>query len=80
MKQYVVVAEEKGIQFLQENFMPGLFKFIEVQGMPLTGQNAYALVTPIVAPITPAVVNTTAPAESKVEKPPEVVGIEEIKY
>ncbi len=77
MKQYVVVAEEKGIQFLQENFMPGLFKFIEVQGMQLTGQNAYALVTPIVPPLTPAVVAPAIPAEPKAVEP---AITEEIKY
>lgn len=78
MKQYVVLCDDEGARILQDFVKPGLFKFIEVQGMSLSTAPAYALVTPIVPPLA----QTVNPQPTPVQPAPNEASpvVEEVKY
>lgn len=51
MKQYLVVCDEEGAQYLSALLMPNRMQFIEVQGVKMNGDHNYnILITPVIAP------------------------------
>ena len=73
MKDYMLITDEAGIQKITAFLGIGCpIKFVEVQGMPHTG-NVNVIVAPCTPPVTPM---PPVPIAPPVETPPS----EEVKY
>jgi hypothetical protein len=67
MKQYLMLCDENGLQYLRAILRPETIQFLEVQGMNVGTDNKFnVLVTPVLAPV--------PPVEGQV--PPEPVSID----
>ncbi len=56
MKQFLMLCDENGVQFLRSLIRPETIQFLEIQGMNVGTDNKFnVLVTPVVPPLTPVV-------------------------
>ena len=64
-KEFTIIIEEHNLSIVQAMFP--LFKFIEIQGVNLNGQNSHHLLaTPVINPLPPADVKLVEEAEQPI--------------
>lgn len=75
-KQFLLLCDEVGMYKLQDVFKEGTIQFLEVQGLNLNAENKLnILVTPVLPPVTPAIVQPMSPPQPQApaEPAPEAV-------